>query len=51
MSTQLTLRHFMAFQEMFEKMYAQTQTWHSWNGAQKKVPESAGLVGAGLAVL
>ena len=44
MSTQLTLRYFTAFQEMSEFLSAQTQTWHSWHGAQKKVPESAGLV-------
>ena len=29
MSTQLTQRYFMAFQEMLENMSAQTQTWHS----------------------
>ena len=50
MSTQLTLRYFWHFQELLED--AQTRTWHSWwNRAQKKVLESAGLVGDDLAAL
>ena len=53
MSTQLTLHYFSHFQEMLENMSAQTQTWHSRLriGAQKKVPESASLVGGDLAAL
>ena len=48
MSTPLTRRNFGHFQEIAKIMSTKTQTWHSWrsrNGAQKKVPESAGLVG------
>ena len=51
MSTPLTRRNLLHFQEFQQIMSTRTQTWHSWlrrekfrNGAQKKVPESAGLV-------
>ena len=53
MSTLPTRRNLQHFQEMHQIMSAQTQTCRKKfrNGAPKKVPESASLVGDDLAVL
>ena len=49
-STQLTQHYLLHLQETQQIMSTKTLTWHSWKceeklGPEKKVPESAGLVG------